>query len=130
MTVVVKDNIKQWAAYQNVVHGTAVMNAANDIRRLSNQIVPYKEGTLHDTAEIVRDGMTSAAVWYGRNGPSSAYALVQHVGRREGAKQFSNYTKAGTGPYYLSNPGNTVKGRFAAYVNAANRSMNYDRKHF
>lgn len=128
MTVVVKDHIKQWAAHENVVHGVAVMNAANDIRRLSSQKVPYKEGTLHDSGEVLRDGMTRASVWYGRNGDSSAYALVQHVGRRQGSKQFTNYTKAGTGPYYLVEPGNTIKSRFSSYVRDANRAMSYDRK--
>lgn len=85
----------------------------HDLKRKSQDVVPYREGDLEASAYVNRfweNGNPYVEVGY-----RAPYALRLHE------ELFDNYTTPGTGPKFLERPYLANKGRYAEQLKSAGR---------
>jgi len=86
-----------------------VINMGGDILRLSTPVTPYKHGDLRVRRRVVPTAKGARVEWL------SGHAAVQNLGRRAGARPFSNYTTPGTGPRFVEAGLKAVKANLREY---------------
>lgn len=83
-------------AAEMIVRGNkAMVNAAGDVLKESTPRTPFRKGELRQKRRVIplRDG--AKIQW------SAKHAAVQNLGRRAGARPFTNYTTGGTGKDFV-----------------------------
>jgi len=106
------NNIDAWLAKTLEQLDLRAQRMTGDILRLGKQNVPYRDGVLYNSGEIIKRGWGKYDVVFGRKA-AQEYALIQEK------KQFQNYTVAGTGPHYLEDSGNTIGRQSISYFKGA-----------
>lgn len=94
--IVIVDNLKKFVQENSVAMDRALNRMAIDIERLSKEKVPLLQGLLRASGYHVRRGVMLYTVGFNK-----VYAAYQEWGGDGKGKVVRNYSKAGTGKFYL-----------------------------
>lgn len=82
---------------------STLLEAGREILIKSKTKAPFKDGGLRRDSDVTIVAPLGVWVRYWVE-----YASVQERGRRNGSREFTNYTTAGTGAHFLENAGKEV----------------------